>query len=72
MLGCVLEASQRGDGFCEWIEHLNFRIGPVYNVVGVVKIFFHITQANLQHCELERGQGRPREAGRLSETLDAA
>jgi len=45
---------------------------PVYNVVGVVKNLFLRLETNLERCELERGQGRPREAVRLSKTLDAA
>jgi hypothetical protein len=45
---------------------------PVYNVVGVVKNFFHVAQTNLELREPVRGQGRPREAGRLSKTLGAA
>jgi hypothetical protein len=47
-------------------------LSPVYNVVGVVKNFFMRLETNLQCYELDRGQGRPRKARRLSKTLDAA
>jgi hypothetical protein len=44
----------------------------MYNVVGTVKNFLHVDPGKPLAPRAGAGQGRSREAGRLSKTLDAA